>query len=69
MTDIELALIEYDGDGSKPYCDVVYNALKKQQPRLVIEGFGWACPNCHQEYVSGNMDYCPNCGQHLKFES
>ena len=31
MTDIELALIEYDGDGSKPYCDVVYNALKKQQ--------------------------------------
>jgi hypothetical protein len=31
MTDIELALIKYDGDGSKPYCDVVYNALKKQQ--------------------------------------
>jgi hypothetical protein len=29
MTDIERALIEYDGDNTKPYCDLVYKALKE----------------------------------------
>lgn len=33
MTDLELAMIHYDGDGSKPYCDLVYQALKEKFER------------------------------------
>ena len=33
MTDIEKALVCYDGDNSKPYCDLVYEALKEMQKR------------------------------------
>lgn len=28
MTDIELALVEYDGNGKHPYCDLVCKGLK-----------------------------------------
>lgn len=31
MTEIEQALVHYDGDNSKPYCDLVYKALKLLQ--------------------------------------
>ena len=31
MTEIEKALIEYDGDNSKPYCDLVWKGLKTLQ--------------------------------------
>lgn len=33
MTDIEKALVCYDGDNSKPYCDLVFKALKELQKR------------------------------------
>jgi len=33
MTDIERALIEYDGDNGKPYCDLAYRALKEMRDR------------------------------------
>lgn len=33
MTDIEKALVCYDGDNSKPYCDLVHRALKELQKR------------------------------------
>lgn len=33
MADIEKALVEYDGDNSKPYCDLVYKALKEMRER------------------------------------
>lgn len=28
MTNVEMAMIFYDGDNSKPYCDLVYMALE-----------------------------------------
>lgn len=28
MTDIELAMAHYDGNGDMPYCDLVWKALK-----------------------------------------
>jgi len=31
MTELERALIEYNGDNSKPFCDLVYKALRTQQ--------------------------------------
>lgn len=31
MTEIEKALMEYDGDNSKPYCDLVWAGLKELQ--------------------------------------
>jgi hypothetical protein len=31
MTEIEKALAEYDGDNSKPYCDLVWRGLKLLQ--------------------------------------
>lgn len=31
MTEIELALMHYDGDNSKPYCDLVWRGLKLLQ--------------------------------------
>lgn len=33
MTDIELALVEYDGNGDYPYCDLVYKGLKLLQKK------------------------------------
>ena len=33
MTEIELAMMHYDGDGSKPYCDLVWEALKEKRDR------------------------------------
>lgn len=68
MTDIELALIEYDGDGSKPYCDVVYEALKKQLPKKVNWESGLPrCPKCGCRVgVSDSPNYCLYCGQALK---
>ena len=67
MTDIELALIEYDGDCSKPYCDVVYNALKKQQPAKITWESGLPkCPKCGKRvYYSEMPNYCLFCGQSI----
>jgi hypothetical protein len=31
MTEIEKAIVHYDGDNSKPYCDLVYKGLKLLQ--------------------------------------
>lgn len=27
-----------------------------------IKSFGWVCPNCNQQFVSGKMNHCMNCG-------
>lgn len=43
MTEIEKALIYYDGDNSKPYCDLVYKALKLLQRKQT------GCAYCHGE--------------------
>jgi hypothetical protein len=33
MTDIERALIHYDGNNDMPYCDLVWQALKEKKER------------------------------------
>lgn len=33
MTEIEMAMMHYDGDGSLPYCDLVWEALKEKRDR------------------------------------
>ena len=69
MTDIELALIEYDGDRSKPYCDIIYNALKKQQPAKINWDSGFPrCSKCEKIVYYEAMPkpiYCLFCGQKL----
>ena len=39
----------------------------KQEAKLVMESFGWICPNCGKQFISDSMEYCTNCGQHLAF--
>jgi hypothetical protein len=55
MSDIEQALVIYDGKNEIPFCDLVYGALKKQVPRkpkllkyqpLLNAGWEWECPAC-----------------------
>lgn len=58
MTNIEMAMIAYDGDGSKPYCDLVYMALKNLRK------------NTTKKTYSDNMDEpvkCAECGNIIKF--
>lgn len=33
MTDIEQAMVHYDGNGDMPYCDLVWQALKEKRDR------------------------------------
>lgn len=44
MTELERALVEYDGDNTKPFCDLVYKALKEMQNAEK------GCPYCSAPY-------------------
>ena len=37
MTELEKALMYYDGDNTKPFCDLVYKALITQQQATKCE--------------------------------
>lgn len=79
MTELEEALIYYDGNAEMPHCDLVYAALKKQQARKPVDIFTpvitWGlCPVCKGELnklgeksnrVFKFNAFCPDCGQAL----
>lgn len=76
MTDLEKALTYYDGNNEMPYCDLVYNALKKQQPMEAdaFHALFWRCPKCKNVFnntkIYGyNPNFCPYCGQALNWSS
>lgn len=61
---------------------IIINALKKQiseEPFLSGDGYWngelvydtWECPNCDKSYELDyeEYDYCPNCGQKIKWEN
>ncbi len=52
--DLNRALIEYDGDNSKPYCDLVYKALKEMKQRE--QGCEW-CALESMRNISGRIFY------------
>jgi hypothetical protein len=70
MSDLEKAIIEYDGNGKMPYCDLVWGALKKQIPKKLIHTeHGLKCPSCNVMFLikyDRNI-YCQECGQLLDF--
>ena len=49
MTEIEIAMMHYDGDGSKPYCDLVHEALKEKRDRENGKG----CFICSEKLNNG----------------
>jgi len=57
----ELALIHYDGDNSKPYCDLVYEALKEKRDREK----GCDCCADLKANPADNINFCGNCGRKL----
>lgn len=63
-------------------CEFVKNAVAKQIPKTpYFSGDGywngqlvydtWTCPNCSKSYEVDyeEYDYCPNCGQAIKWEN
>ncbi len=68
MNDIEKAIIFYDGNGDMPYCDLVYESLKKRlpmKPRPEHRYYGFdRCPVC-QVVLMNKSTFCGNCGQAL----
>lgn len=60
MTEIEIAIIHYDGNNNEPYADLVVEALRKQIPKKVVkkiefssyEYISYRCPICNQHFLS-----------------
>lgn len=73
MNDIQKAIIFYDGNGDMPYCDLVYESLKKRFPmkplkpdgRYYGKAKGGFCPACGAHTNSIAYNYCRKCGQAL----
>lgn len=65
MTNIELALIDYDGNSNMPHCDLVFDALKLMQKVVYCKDCMWgravadkiACPMFDGEKMEMN-DFC-----------
>lgn len=69
MSDIQNAIIFYDGNGDMPYCDLVYESLKKRMPMKPLQdhryyGIG-QCPVCRAVFMDKSTNFCGNCGQAL----
>jgi hypothetical protein len=79
MTDLEKALVIYDGNNDMPYCDLVWQALKEKRDRdkrcdhcrLGIKTIGMQFPTTHE--YGGTWwtktvripKFCPMCGREL----
>lgn len=70
------------GTNAKDSASIIINALEKQIPKepfLSGDGYWngelvydtWECPNCDKSYELDyeEYDYCPNCGQKIKWEN
>ena len=77
MTEIEIAMMHYDGDGSKPYCDLVHEALKEKRDREkgcslctgdkgIISGKKAILQRTDGGVTMWPVVCCPNCGRKLE---
>lgn len=69
MTDLELAIVRFDGNGNEPYADLIVDALRKQipmEPRISVY-HNKLCPSCSAT-MNGlqHEEFCGFCGQALK---
>ncbi|MDD3029813.1 MAG: hypothetical protein PHS57_05995 [Alphaproteobacteria bacterium] len=65
MKDVERAMVFYDGDGSKPFCDLVWQALKEKRDREN----GCKCGEAAYAVNKHNFPtakFCPLCGCQYK---
>ena len=68
MTDLELAIVRFDGNVNEPYADLIVESLKLRIPkRIKLEPHSSYCPTCDgsiREIEDSN--YSMWCGQALK---
>ena len=75
ITDLELAIIRFDGNGEEPYADLIVGALRKQIPMTLSYvapvgdniGVSWVCPVCGAKKISTEDVFCYKCGQKLRW--
>jgi len=67
MTELELAIIKFDGNNKEEYADLIVESLRKQIPMKmqIVNTVLSICPTCKFTRVLIEDNYCRNCGQHL----